>query len=177
MRSIVEVLTTDLFPELPAFRLAGTRGEALLESALAQPRWPQYRTAQSKAAALHFSLNKNHAYIDGNKRIAVTAMEWFLLRNSFQLFASNEELVEFALAVASNETSRDESERWITHRAARWTWPEARWMRWYRALPPDIEQSVAESLDRDDPWDFARRALLRQALADFAESVSPGVAS
>ncbi|MCC6236872.1 MAG: Fic family protein [Dehalococcoidia bacterium] len=56
----------DLFPDGTAFRVAGARGASLLESALAQPRWPQYRTAQAKAAALHYSLNKNHAFIDGN---------------------------------------------------------------------------------------------------------------
>lgn len=82
---------------------------------------------------LHYSLNKNHAYIDGNKRLAVTAMEWFLLRNGFQLFASNQELVDFALAVASNAMSRDESERWVTERASRESWSEARRRRWHES--------------------------------------------
>ena len=77
MDDIAAALTT-LFPDGTAFRVAGARGEALLDSALAQPRWPHYRTAQAKAAALHFSLNKNHAYLDGNKRIAVTGSTGFL---------------------------------------------------------------------------------------------------
>ena len=65
IRSIAESLTRDLFPGTPAFRLAGAEGAARLESALAQPRWAHHRTAQRKAAALHYSLNKNHPYVDG----------------------------------------------------------------------------------------------------------------
>ncbi len=129
MDDIAAALTT-LFTDGTAFAVAGARGEALLDSALAQPRWPHHRTAQAKAAALHFGLNKNHAYIDGNKRIAVTAMEWFLIRNGFELHASNDDVVAFALAVASNELSREESELWIVDRAARSTWSAPRRERW-----------------------------------------------
>ena len=60
IHSIVEALTQDQFPGTPAFQLAGAEGVARLESALAQPHWPHHRTAQQKAAALHYSLNKNH---------------------------------------------------------------------------------------------------------------------
>lgn len=81
---------------------------------------------------LHFGLNKNHAFIDGNKRIAVTAMEWFLMRNGFELHASNDEIVAFALSVASNQLSREDSEVWITRRATRETWSHNRLARWRR---------------------------------------------
>ncbi len=104
----------------------------LLASALAQPHWPHHRTAQAKAAALHFSLNKNHAFVDGNKRIAVTAMEWFLVRNGFELHASNDDIVAFALAVASNGLSREASKAWFAHRASRDSWSFARHDRWRR---------------------------------------------
>ncbi|MSP22052.1 MAG: type II toxin-antitoxin system death-on-curing family toxin [Dehalococcoidia bacterium] len=135
MRSIVEAVAIDLFPDLPASHVAGDRGDALLESALAQPRWPHYRTAQdrtaqAKAAPLHYSLNKNHTYIDSNKRLAVTAMEWFLLRNGLRLHVSNDELVAFALAVSSNAMSRAESERWVANHANHESWTAARHLSW-----------------------------------------------
>ena len=57
-------------------------------------------------------------------------MEWFLLRNGFELHASNDEIVAFALAVASNELSREDSETWITRRASRESWTPARHARW-----------------------------------------------
>lgn len=103
---IVEALTLDLFPELPAFQLAGAEGRGRLRSALAQPRWEQHRTAQVKAAVLHHRLNKNHPYVDGNKRFAVTAMEWFLFGNHSVLLATNDELVQFSLRVADDRLSR-----------------------------------------------------------------------
>ena len=101
-------------------KLAGRAGNAArLESALAQPRWPHHRTAQQKAAALHYSLNKNHPFVDGNKRLAVAAMAWFLFSNGFLLFATNDQLVEFALSVANDRLSREDSARWIEQRALR----------------------------------------------------------
>ena len=93
MHGIVEVLTLDLFPGTPAFHPAGREGVARLESALAQPHWPHHRTAQQKAAALHYSLNKNHPFVDGNKRMAVTAMAWFLFSNGFMLLATSDQLL------------------------------------------------------------------------------------
>jgi death-on-curing protein len=50
----------------------GLRDLGLLESALAQPRLTMggedlYRDLTSKAAALGYSLIKNHPFVDGNK--------------------------------------------------------------------------------------------------------------
>jgi death-on-curing protein len=65
----------------------GIRDLGLLESALAQPRASfggvdLHTTLIDKAAALGFSLALNHAFVDGNKRIAHAAMEVFLLPGS-----------------------------------------------------------------------------------------------
>ena len=146
IRSIVESLTRDLFPGTPAFRLAGAEGAARLESALAQPRWPHHRTAQRKAAALHYSLNKNHPYVDGNKRMAVAATDWFLVRNGFWLMTRNDRLVEFALQVADDRLSRDASARWIERRAFRATWTWGRITRWIGALAPDEAADVEDAV-------------------------------
>ncbi|MCY3656372.1 MAG: type II toxin-antitoxin system death-on-curing family toxin [Chloroflexi bacterium] len=137
IHGIVAALTRDLFPDTPAFHLAGREGAALLDSALAQPRLRFHRTAQHKAAALHFSMNKNHAFIDGNKRLAVAAMEWFLYRNRFLLLTTNERLLEFSLQVADGRMSREESARWIESRALRTTWSSERLRKWTSALLDD----------------------------------------
>ena len=63
---------------------AGLRDEGMLRSALERPinkwRYEQSDLAEL-AAAYAFGLAKNHAFIDGNKRIAFMAMRVFLLRN------------------------------------------------------------------------------------------------
>ena len=144
IQSIVETLTQDQFPGTPAFQLAGPQGAARLESALAQPHWPHHRTAQQKAAALHYSLNKNHPYVDGNKRLAVTAMAWFLFRNGFVLFTTNDRLVDFALRVADDRLSRDASALWIEKRAARAAWTDERLRKWRSSLSPDELSEVRQ---------------------------------
>ena len=146
VRSIVETLTRDQFPGTPAFQLAGPQGAARLESALAQPRWPHHRTAQRKAAALHYSLNKNHPFIDGNKRFAVAAMEWFLYRNDFLLLATNDRLVDFALRVADDRLGQDASALWVEQRAIRTTWTLKRTQTWIASLEPDAAQDVVDAL-------------------------------
>ena len=68
----------------------GIRDIGMLESALAQPRATfggddLHPTLFAKAAALGFSLALNHAFVDGNKRVAHAAMEVFLLLNGVEL--------------------------------------------------------------------------------------------
>ncbi|MEE8337214.1 MAG: type II toxin-antitoxin system death-on-curing family toxin [Dehalococcoidia bacterium] len=172
IHSIVETLTRDLFPGTPAFQLAGERGQGLLESALAQPRWPHHRTAQQKAAALHYSLNKNHPYVDGNKRLAVTATEWFLYRNDFVLFASNDQLMDFALRVADDRLSRTESTRWLNARAVRRTWSDARHARWLESLTPQEDAEVTTAVITEDALAFMdaadrRTVSLREEVAAY----------
>lgn len=53
----------------------------------------------SKAAALMDSLVRNHPFVDGNKRTAITAAALFLRFNGSRLVVENAEMVRFALAV------------------------------------------------------------------------------
>jgi death-on-curing protein len=46
-----------------------------------------YPTLNEKAAALGYSLIRNHGFLDGNKRIAHAAMEVFLVMNEFEISA------------------------------------------------------------------------------------------
>ena len=56
----------------------GIRDRGALESALARPRSGYYTDIIQEAAALWESLSQNHAFVDGNKRVAVTTMAAFL---------------------------------------------------------------------------------------------------
>src|ERR1700694_3302824 len=62
----------------------GLRDEGRLRSAL-ERSLNKWRSEQSdmaeRAAAYAFGLAKNHAFVDGNKRIAFMAMMGFLLKN------------------------------------------------------------------------------------------------
>ena len=91
----------------------GIRDIPLLQSAVARPMavfndTDLYPDLFTKAAALMHSNIKNHPFVDGNKRTAVTAASIFLLRNSFKITASNKELEQFTLKISSTNTGIEE---------------------------------------------------------------------
>jgi len=78
-----------LAPVQPKIRDIG-----LLESALARPQASAfgvdaYASLHEKAAALLESLARNHALVDGNKRLAWVATRLFLIVNGFDVRAPN----------------------------------------------------------------------------------------
>ncbi len=90
----------------------------LLESAIFRPQSTfdgvdLYPTLFLKAAALLESLIGNHAFLDGNKRTAITAASIFLRRNGFQLFANNRQLEQFTLACAKRQYSLPQISDWL----------------------------------------------------------------
>lgn len=96
----------------------GLRDLAALESAVAQPRMTfggadLYPDLASKAAALGFSLIKNHPFVDGNKRVGHAALETFLMLNRFHLQSDIDDAERIVLAVAAGGCDREEFERWI----------------------------------------------------------------
>lgn len=96
----------------------GIRDEGLLESALNAPFQSfsgveSYPSIEQKAARLGFGIIKNHAFLDGNKRIGAHAMLVFLLLNDIELDYSQEELVEIVLKVAASEATFDGLLAWI----------------------------------------------------------------
>jgi len=89
-----------------------------LESALAQPRSSfderdLYPTLVDKAAALGFSLIRNHPFVDGNKRIGHVAMEVFLVLNGHQLDAGVDDAERVILGVAAGVIDREAFAKWI----------------------------------------------------------------
>ncbi|MDT7556088.1 MAG: death on curing protein [Pseudonocardiales bacterium] len=85
------------------------RDFGLLEAAAARPAASAFGTEaypdlQVKAAALLHSLVRNHALVDGNKRLAWAACLVFLGLNGQRVRgATEDERVEFVVSVASGE--------------------------------------------------------------------------
>ncbi len=101
----------------------GLRDRGLLESAVARAQntaaYASESTPASVAASLSFGLIKNHAFIDGNKRIGLAALVTFLNLNGYTLSASQSERITTVLAVASSELSEADWTHWVeTHVAA-----------------------------------------------------------
>jgi death on curing protein len=65
--------------------LEGVRDLGLLDSALARPRSGYYDSLSEQAGALLQSLARNHAFIDGNKRVAFATCAVFLFMNGYRL--------------------------------------------------------------------------------------------
>ena len=96
----------------------GVRDEALLESAIenvfaAFDGKELYPSKEDKAARLGFSLISNRAFVDGNKRIGMYIMLSFLELNGIKIEATNEEVAELGLAVASSSAGYVDILSWI----------------------------------------------------------------
>ena len=63
----------------------GVRDLGLLDAALHRPRSGYYDSVSEQAAALLQSLANNHAFIDGNKRVAFATMAIFPAAQRFRL--------------------------------------------------------------------------------------------
>jgi death-on-curing family protein len=81
-----------------------------------------YPSLEEKAANLLYLLVKNHAFVDGNKRIAAALFLWFLERNSILFTRSGERLISDAALVAttlmiseSRPEEKDVLVRIVTH--------------------------------------------------------------
>jgi death on curing protein len=95
----------------------GLRDEGMLRSALERPinKW-RYEQASLRglAAAYAFGLAKNHAFVDGNKRIAFMAMVAFLRKNGVRFAPDQAQATKITLALAAGEVSEQSLARWIT---------------------------------------------------------------
>ncbi len=94
----------------------GTRDQGALESALARPvnryHHGEINLAQL-AASYAFGLARNHAFIDGNKRIAFQAMMTFLRLNGVPFAPDPAQATVIILSLAAGEVSEASLARWI----------------------------------------------------------------
>lgn len=98
--------------------LDGIRDDSLLESALNAPFQSfdgidVFPSIQQKAARLAFGLIKNHAFIDGNKRIGVHTMLVFLALNKIELDYTQDELSDTVLKIAAGKLDFEDLLQWI----------------------------------------------------------------
>ena len=96
--------------------LAGIREMPLLLSALARPKHLEAYgnpDAADLAAAYAVGIARNHPFLDGNKRTAWVVAETFLLKNGFELIASDRDGVTTMLAVADGTVSEPEFAIWL----------------------------------------------------------------
>lgn len=96
----------------------GIRDDGLLDSALETPFQSfsgeeLYPSIQSKAARLCYGLVKNHAMVDGNKRIGTHTMLVFLAVNGYELKYTQKELVNLILDVADGKKEYEDILSWI----------------------------------------------------------------
>ncbi|MFC5409842.1 type II toxin-antitoxin system death-on-curing family toxin [Larkinella bovis] len=101
--------------------LAGIRDQGGLEAAVTQPKMTfagedLYPTIIEKASALCFSLVMNHPFIDGNKRIGHAAMEFFLMRNGYEVRADIDEQEQIILDLAAGLLDRETFTQWLKKR-------------------------------------------------------------
>lgn len=92
----------------------GIRNDGALESALAQPKMAvfgceRFPTLADKAAAYCYFLIRNHAFIDGNKRLGAAVAERFLRINGVIVkYESHDALRDTMLGVAAGEIGLEE---------------------------------------------------------------------
>ncbi len=102
LSELLHVAERTLGPDVPV------RDHGLLESALARPRATAfgadaYASLEEKAAALLHSLARNHALVDGNKRLALAGTIAFLGVNGRRLTLTNDEAYTLIMDVASGQ--------------------------------------------------------------------------
>ncbi|MDO8590102.1 MAG: type II toxin-antitoxin system death-on-curing family toxin [bacterium] len=91
----------------------GSRFPNILESCLATPfsrfgKKDLYRGIVDKGAMLFYLLIKNHPFKNGNKRIAVMSLLYFLYKNGKWIHTSNERLYRFARHIAGSRPIKRE---------------------------------------------------------------------
>lgn len=108
--------------ELEADALVRVTDLGLADSAISQPNasfdgQEFYPTISEKAATLLFGIARNHAFIDGNKRVAVLATLQFLNCNGHDLdLQPPEEAYKTIAGVAAGTITLDDPTVWMTGR-------------------------------------------------------------
>ena len=96
----------------------GVRDESLLDSAIQQPKSSfdgnyLHNSIFEMASAYGFHLCKNHPFIDGNKRVALVAMDTFLQNNGYEISASEKETYKIIIELSAENLSKSELTQWL----------------------------------------------------------------
>lgn len=117
-RDAVEYLTLEDLLVIVEELGAQVRDIGLLASAVARPQTTvfgedAYPGLATKAAALMHSLVRNHALVDGNKRICWVAARMFLRLNEADLDAAPDDAFDVIVSAAAGEIEIAELATWI----------------------------------------------------------------
>ena len=118
------ILTTDEIIKVHAKLIKATGGShglrdmGLLESAVlgcTQTFGGEdlYPTVIEKASRMAYSICKNHPFVDGNKRVAVTALLVILRMNDVILSYTQDELIILGLGIADGNLNYDDIIIWV----------------------------------------------------------------
>lgn len=72
-----------------------------------------YPDVFTKSASIYDGICNYHVFIDGNKRTSAIVMYRFLVINGYELTATNKQLEEYTLFVATNNPDLAEIATWI----------------------------------------------------------------
>lgn len=98
----------------------GVRDLGLVESAAHRPQSGYYETLSAQAAALLHSFALNHAFIDGNKRVAFAAAAVFLSLNGYGLIVEANEGEYFIVhSVIQDKIELEAIAHWLEKRMRR----------------------------------------------------------
>jgi len=101
----------------------GIRDHGLLESALTRPQQIHHYepgcTVFRLAAAYASALSGNHPFVDGNKRVALTAAAILLEINGWELTAPEPEAVVAFTDLAGGKLTEDELAHWLEKNCSR----------------------------------------------------------
>jgi death-on-curing protein len=110
---ILHAMSLDIHGGLP-----GVRDEGLLDSALARPQQiysygdPPPDLA-ALAAAYAVGIARNHPFVDGNKRAALTCLGQMLNKNGYDLVANDADTYQTMMALAAGSLAEEDLAAWI----------------------------------------------------------------
>ena len=127
MKKIIDFIMEDIF-RFHKLLATGERTNSavrdikLLESAVNNPFQTfggedLYPTVFDKAAQLAYGLAKNHGFVDGNKRVAVHAMESYLDVSGYAIDFSQEEIIKIGMDLAESKLSAENLSKMLERKA------------------------------------------------------------
>lgn len=95
----------------------GVRDPKLLDSALARPRQKSAYASDPSipelAAAYSYGIARNHPFVDGNKRVALTLAAMFLELNGYTLIAPETDTALVYEQLAADQLSEEQLTQWL----------------------------------------------------------------
>lgn len=120
-RQLVEAIHVDQIREHGG--RPGIRDAGMLDSALARARnrweYSDEIDLATLAAEYGFGIARNHPFIDGNKRVAFSTVNVFLILNGFEIVALEPDVVGVIIRLADGRLTRPRFADWIRNHSVR----------------------------------------------------------